>query len=313
MEKIPVIAVVGPTASGKTKLAIEICKKYDGEVVSADSMQIYRYMNIGTAKPSQEEMEGIPHHLMDFVAPGESFSVAKYVTLAKEVIQDIHSRGKVAVIAGGTGLYVDSLLSNIRFSESKGDEQLRQELSEIAVKQSPQALWDMLNEIDPDTAATLHPNNVWRIIRAIEVYRLTGKTMWQTQEESRRQPSPYKALLLGMNYRDRAKLYDRVNLRVDKMLEQGLLEETKQLLEMGFTGTAHQAIGYKELMPYLEGVLPLEVCVDTLKQESRRYAKRQLTWFRRNQNIQWIYADDYQDPAEIYKTAMNRIDFANLL
>lgn len=313
MKKIPVIAVVGPTASGKTKLAVEICKRYGGEVVSADSMQIYRYMDIGTAKPSREEMEGIPHHLMDFVTPGESFSVARYVSLAKEVIQDIHDRGKIAVIAGGTGLYVDSLLGNIQFSESKGDEALREELSQIAARQSPQALWEMLREIDPDTAAALHPNNVWRVIRAIEVYRLTGKTMWETQEESRRQPSPYQALLLGMNCRDRAKLYDRVNLRVDKMLKAGLLEETKKLLEMGFTGTARQAIGYKELLPYLEGALPLEACVEILKQESRRYAKRQLTWFRRNGKIQWIYRDDYENPQEIYKTAYDTIDFANLL
>ena len=313
MKKIPVIAVVGPTASGKTKLAIEICKRHNGEVISADSMQIYRYMSIGTAKPDEEEMEGIPHHLMDFVTPGESFSVAKYVQLAREKIEDIHSRGKLPVVAGGTGLYVDSLLGNIQFSDSKGDEAIREELSRIAAEKSPQVLWDMLNEIDPDTAQTLHPNNVWRVIRAIEVYRLTGKTMKETQEESRRLPSPYNSLLIGMNYRDRAVLYDRVNRRVDIMMEKGLLDELKMLLDMGFTGTARQAIGYKELMPYIEGAVPLDVCVDTLKQESRRYAKRQLTWFRRNEKINWIYGDDYDDTAQIFDKADNLIAFADMM
>ncbi|MEG1778585.1 MAG: tRNA (adenosine(37)-N6)-dimethylallyltransferase MiaA [Oscillospiraceae bacterium] len=313
MSKIPVIGVVGPTASGKTKLAIELCKRYNGEVVSADSMQIYRYMSIGTARPTEQETEGIPHHMMGFAMPDETFSVAKYVAMAGEAIADIHSRGKIAVVAGGTGLYIDSLLNNIQFSEGKSDEQLRNELSQIAAEQSPQVLWDMLNDIDPQTAQTLHPNNVWRVIRAIEVYRLTGKTMYQTQLESRTQPSPYNACLIGINFRDRQKLYDRVNLRVDIMLEKGLIEEAKQLLRLGFTGTAHQAIGYKELMPYIEGELPLEVCVDTLKQESRRYAKRQLTWFRRNAKINWLYSDELQSKDKILEISSKVIDFSHII
>lgn len=297
-KKIPLVVVAGPTASGKTEAAIRICQWFNGEVVSADSMQIYKYLSVGTAKPDEAEKEGIPHHLMDFLEPSQPFSVAEYVEMAKEKIADIHSRGKLPVIVGGTGLYIDSLVNNIQFTESEGDPALREQLQNYAAEHGNEALWNLLNEKDPEAAANVHFNNVGRVIRAIEMIETTGKTKTEQLEESRREPSPYITLYLALNYRDRETLYDRINRRVYIMLENGLEEEARFLLEHGYAPTAAQAIGYKEMFGYLKGEETLEEAIEKIQQGSRRYAKRQLTWFRRNENVLWLYPDDFSERKE---------------
>ena len=299
-KKIPLVVVAGPTASGKTEAAVRICQWFDGEVVSADSMQIYRYLSVGTAKPDDAEKEGIPHHLIDFLEPSEPFSVAEYVHLAKEAIADIHSRGKLPVLVGGTGLYIDSLLYIIQFSPSESDPARREELHQYAAQKGNEALWQLLNEKDPEAAAAIHPNNVGRVVRAIEMIESSGKTKTEQMAQSRREPSPYNTFYLALNYRDRQTLYERINLRVYAMLEKGLEQEARWLLEQGYAPTAAQAIGYKEMFGYLRGEESLEQAVEKIQQGSRRYAKRQLTWFRRNEEIQWLYPDDYASKEEFY-------------
>ncbi len=285
------IAIVGPTASGKTALAVNLAKRYNGEIVSADSMQIYKGMDIATAKPSISEREGIPHHLMDFLPPNQKFSVSQYVELAKKVINDILSRGKQPILCGGTGLYIRSLAENVQFTPEEMDETLRSELNKRYETEGGQVLLDELAQFDPETAILLHPHNNKRIIRAIEIYRTTGITMSEHIKQSKRTPSPYSLVAIGITYSDRQKLYDRINQRVDIMLEQGLIEETKQFYAEEKSSTAAAAIGYKELKPYLDGMTDLSAAVEKLKQETRRYAKRQLTWFKRDEYIHWIYAD----------------------
>jgi tRNA dimethylallyltransferase len=294
-KKIPVVAVVGPTASGKSRLAVELALRKNGEVISADSMQIYKGMQIGTAKPTPQEMCGVPHHLIDFADLAQPFSVANYVELAAGCIEELHSRGKLPVIAGGTGLYVRSLLHNIKFTENDRDEALRAALSQKAGREGPEALLEELRQFDPESAERIHPNNVGRIIRAIEIYRTSGITMTEQIERSKQVPTPYKACVIGLDYRNRQTLYDRINLRVDQMMENGLLAEAKEVLSRPGSKTALQAIGYKELAPYLSGECLLEEAVERIKRETRRYAKRQLTWFRRDEEIHWIMADDYAD------------------
>ncbi len=291
-EKIPVIAVVGPTASGKSRLAVELAKWLRSEVVSADSMQIYREMSIGTARPTAAEMDGIPHHMVGFLSIREPFSVADYVALAGDCLREIAARGSIPIVAGGTGLYVRSLLQNLDFSGGAQDESLRQALRQKAEAQGVGALVEELRQFDPESARRIEPNNVPRLVRAIELYRLTGKTMTQLLEESRRCPPPYDVCWIGLNFRDRAALYGRINRRVDQMLADGLLEEARAVLSMEGGKTALQAIGYKELKPYLDGELPLETAVEQMKQGTRRYAKRQLTWFRREPEVHWLYPDD---------------------
>lgn len=292
MSLIPVIAVVGPTASGKTRLAVDIAIKYGGEVVSADSMQIYKDMDVGTAKPSKEEMRGIRHHLIGFVEPDAAYSVAEYVKDARGAIRDIYSRGKVPVVAGGTGLYVDSLLSNIQFGETRRDEKLRVRLSEIAKEKGGGALLDMLSAFDPETASSLHPNNLGRIIRAIEVYETTGQTMSQMRKESRLVPKIYNSCLIGLDFKDRRELYDRIDKRVDSMMERGLESEAAALMvkNSGRDSTAMQAIGYKEIIYALKTGGDIPGAVDKIKLSTHHYAKRQLTWFRRHEDIHWIEA-----------------------
>ena len=311
-DKIPLVAVVGPTASGKTGLGIAIAKYYGGEVVSADSMQIYRTMDIATAKPTLEEMDGVPHHLIDFWDPDQPFSLAEYIELAKKAIDDIHSRGKLPVLVGGTGLYVNTLLDNITLGESGGDETLRSELLREAEEKGNGYLLAKLHSFDPETAENLHENNLLRIVRAIEVYRLTGTTMSEWVRRSRGQESPYRFCMIGLNYKDRQNLYDRINLRVDEMMKAGLLEEAKAVLGAPLE-TSAQAIGYKELKPYLEGELPLEVCVEKLKQSTRRYAKRQLTWFRRDGRIHWIYPDEEENFTKVFEKSIKIIENSGIL
>ena len=306
MEKIPVLAVVGPTASGKTSLAIEIAKEYHGEVVSADSMQLYKEVQVATAKPTVDEMQGIPHHLLDFLAPDVSFSVAQYAALAHQTISEINARGHLPVMAGGTGLYVDAVLDDLIFAKIETDEQKRAELWAFVEAHGANALHERLREIDPESAARIHENNVGRIVRAVEVYELTGITMSEHQRNSRPKESRYRSLKIGINYKDRAVLYDRVNRRVDLMMEQGLLEEAVSVRNRA-RKTAVQAIGYKELEPYFLQQEPLDVCIERLKQETRRYAKRQITWFSRDPNILWVYPDE-QTPQEIFSKIKRAVE-----
>ena len=308
MKKIPVIAVVGPTASGKTSLSIEIAKHFSGQVVSADSMQIYEKMNIATAKPTDGEMQGVPHHLIGFQPIDKKFSVAEYVTLAKECIEKIHNQGDLPVVAGGTGLYVDSLLQNIQFSKEEGNNEFRNELIEMFDQKGAEFMLEALREIDPQTAEKLHLNDKSRIIRALEIYKATGKTMTEQKILSREEESPFEVLYIGINYRDRNVLYDRINRRVDIMLENGLLDEAKDFYNIDADKTACQAIGYKELAPYFNGEKSLEDCLESLKIETRHYAKRQLTWFRKNENINWVYPDDYENAEDMYKSVFVIID-----
>ena len=277
MEKIKLLAVVGPTASGKTALAVALAQAYGGEVISCDSMQIYKHMSIATAKPTAAEMQGVRHHLIDFLEPSESFSVAEYVALATQAAAEITARGKLPVLCGGTGLYYSSFVDGVRFSEAGSDPDYRRRLEARAQCEGAQALLEELRAFDPQAAAALHPHNLKRIIRAMEHYHLTGETI---------------TVSFGIAFRDRQQLYARINRRVDEMLAQGLVEEARQYYAFGQLGTASAAIGYKELKPYLEGEMPLEEAVENLKKETRHYAKRQITWFKRDERIHRLYADE---------------------
>lgn len=303
--KIPLISVTGPTASGKTGLGVTLAKHFDGEVISADSMQIYESMDIATAKPTEEEMCGIPHHLIGFLPPDQTFSVAQFTELAKAKIEDIHARGKLPVIVGGTGLYVNSLLNNISFSENDSDEKLRAELRKKAETEGVMSLVEELRKFDPESAERIEPNNIKRVIRAIEVYKTTGITMTEQNRLSRLVESPYRAVKIGLKARDRQFLYDRINRRVDIMVEQGLLEEAEKVLASDCGMTAKKAIGYKELMPYFSGETTLENALEELKKQSRRYAKRQLTWFLRDEDIHWFDIDTFESVNELENAAIN--------
>ncbi len=298
----PVILIVGPTASGKTGLSIELAKLINGSIVSADSMQIYRYMNIGTAKPDEAEMSGIRHFMIDEVDPDESFSVAKYRELALQYIKGIFEQGKHPIIAGGTGLYINSLLFNINFSETICDEELREFLKREAVEKGNRHLHEKLKEIDPPAASRIHENDVKRVIRAIEVYTHTNKTISEHERVSRLNPTPYRYIPFGLNW-DRKKLYERIDTRVDRMMEKGLIDEVKKLVEMGYDkgATAMQGIGYKEILNYLKGEGSLDETISIVKRNTRRYAKRQLTWFRRIQEIKWLQVDENSDFKELAK------------
>ena len=292
-KKTKILAVVGSTASGKTALSIQLAKALGGEIISCDSMQIYRRMNVGTAKPTEEEKEGIPHHLIDIAEPDQPYSCAEYVKAAQEAIEKIASRGKLPIFCGGTGLYLDSLLRGGNFEETVTDPALRQKLFDYAQIHGNHALHERLAAIDPESAAAIHENNVKRVVRAIEIYETTGMTKTEADRKSRIPDSPYDATVLGIHYPERQILYDRINLRVDMMVEQGLPEETRRLMEEGVfdrNSTAAQAIGYKELLGYLRGEDTLEEALEHLKLATRRYAKRQITWFSAKPYVRWINA-----------------------
>ncbi len=307
MKKIPLIVVAGPTASGKTALGVEISKRFDGEVISADSMQIYKGMNIATAKPSREEMRGIPHHLIDFVSPENSFSVADFKALAEEKIDDIVRRKKFPVIVGGTGLYIDSLVENITLNDAPVDEGLRKALAERAEKEGAAVLLEEVREIDPEYAEKLHENNLKRIIRVLELWHTSHITMTRQIELSHKNPSPYNVCYIVLDVRSRDCLYERINRRVDSMLEAGLLKEAEEYY--GSCGkTSAQAIGYKELAPYFNGEKTLGEAVESLKQSTRRYAKRQLTWFRKNETAHRIYIDGYESQQSMIDDAVSVIE-----
>ncbi len=289
-----VLAVVGPTASGKSALAVELARRLGGEIICCDSMQIYRQMNIGTAKPDEEELSLAVHHLFDFADPHKTFSCADYIPLAEKTVQDILSRGKLPIFCGGTGLYLDRFLSGADFESTETDEGFRREMNEFALKYGNEALHERLREIDPVSADEIHPNNVKRVIRALEIYKTSGRRKSDIDAESKNFESKYEAVQIGLRYADREHLYERINLRVDKMLEAGLLDETKALLEDGVfetNATAAQAIGYKELLSYFAGEKTLDEAVEDLKTATRRYAKRQMTWFSAHGNVRWIDAD----------------------
>lgn len=288
-----IICIAGPTASGKTALAVELAKRTNGEVVSCDSMQLYRRMDIGTAKPTTEEMQGIPHHMLDIAEPWEDFSVSRYCEMAAPIVDDILARGKTAIIAGGTGLYMDSLIRGNTFAPfpSTG---VREQLEQRADAEGMETILEELRAIDPEAAARLHLSDRKRIIRALEVYHETGKTITQHNLETQSIPPRYSPLWLGLDFEIRKDLYDRIDRRVGIMLEQGLIDEIRQLLASGIPEkcTAMQAIGYKEFVTALHGDCTIPEAADLVRQSSRRYAKRQLTWFRRNPKMNWLVRRD---------------------
>ncbi|QOR68641.1 tRNA (adenosine(37)-N6)-dimethylallyltransferase MiaA [Cytobacillus suaedae] len=281
------VVLIGPTAVGKTKLSIEIAKKLNAEIISGDSMQIYKEMDIGTAKISNDEMEGVPHHLIDIKEPDEDFSVAEFQQLVRNLISEITSRGKLPMIVGGTGLYIQSVIYDYQFSESPSDENYRKSLEQMAYTKGNEVVHNLLKQVDPQSADKIHHNNVRRVIRALEVYHSSGKTATETQEKQEGELI-YDTALIGLTM-DRDILYERINFRVDEMMNMGLLQEVTSLYERGFKDCQSiQAIGYKEIYQYLDGKSSLEESIAQLKQNSRRYAKRQLTWFRNKMDVQWF-------------------------
>ena len=302
-----VLAIVGPTASGKTALAIKLAEKYNGEIISCDSMQIYKGMDIGTAKPTKDELERIPHHLIDIIEPNVNFSCAEYQTLAKGIIDDIIKRGKTPIFCGGTGLYLDSVLKIPSFQDTIKDEAYRKELEAFAEQNGADALHSLLKECDPESAEAIHKNNQKRVIRALEIFKCTGKKKSELDKKSKEIKPPYDSTVFFLTAKDRALLYSRIEKRVDMMIDDGLLDEARSLYENGYLKeeyTSYGAIGYKELIPYIEGKATLESCIDELKLSTRHYAKRQLTWFSRNEDYHQIFIDE-SDP---FLTACNIIE-----
>ena len=292
-DKVKVVAVCGPTASGKTSLSVALAKQLDGEIICADSMQIYKHLNIGTAKVTTEEMQGIPHHLVGFLEPDIRFSVADYVLLAQECIKEISARGRLPILVGGTGLYVQSVLRGVQFAPQKTDMALRETLRQRLEKEGIDPLYQELCAVDPIYAKGLHKNNHGRVLRALELYRQTGKTMSEQLAASMPTERPYADVLIGLRYDNRETLYHHINARVDVMMQAGLLTEARFVYENRVRYlTAAQAIGYKEFFPYFEQKTSLEECVLKLKQASRNYAKRQITWFSHMENLQWAPAAD---------------------
>lgn len=301
--KPKVIVIVGPTASGKTDLSIRLAKELNGEIISADSMQIYKKMTIGTAKPTQEEMQGIIHHMIDIIEPNESFNVAKYKEMAEEKIEEILSKGKQPIIVGGTGLYVDTLVKGIEFFDIENDFEYRNKLEEETKLKGIDWLHDELKKVDPVAAENIEKNNVRRVIRALEIYKVTGKTKTELDKESVK-GSKYDYYVFGLLW-DREELYKRINLRVDIMLEMGLIEEVKSLIQNeGFSKTSLQGLGYKEVVEYLDGIISYEEMIEKIKMETRKYAKRQMTWFKRNKDIVWI---DAKNKDEIFESVIKVI------
>ena len=293
MSKPRVVAVGGPTASGKTALSVALARAFDGEIINADSMQIYKNLDVGTAKPSEEERQGIPHYLLDFLPPETPYSVADFTAAADPLIRDITARGRLPLVVGGTGLYITSLLSGMAFAPEKTDPAIRARLQARADTEGGAALYAELQRVDPDYAAQVHPNNLPRVIRALELFEATGRRMSDQRREARPAEAPYHALCLCLTCRDRAVLYSRIDRRVDEMVENGVLDEARQVYDhRDAYRTAAQAIGYKEFFPYFEGTANLTECTERLKQATRNYAKRQLTWFRRQNDAAWLYLDE---------------------
>ncbi len=312
MKDHPVLVIAGPTASGKTAVSVEVAKQLGGEIISADSMQIYDTIQIGTARPTLEEMQGIPHHLLGFLPLSESYSVAQYADDARAIILDLESRHKLPIFCGGTGLYLQAVLENIQYTKAETDFALRQTLLDEAARLGGEQMLEKLRKFDPETASILHPNDITRIVRAIEVYETSGQTISEQKKESKSVPSPYNALYLVLDFHNRETLYHRIHTRVDRMMENGLLDETKRVLGLPDGKTALQAIGYKELFPYLQGEISLEEAVENLKKSTRHYAKRQLSWFHHVEGAQSLYVDDYRSVSDLAHEIVNRFnDYLN--
>ena len=289
--KHPVVAVVGPTATGKTALGVSLAQHFSGEVISCDAMQIYKGLDVGTAKVTPEETCGIPHHGVDILTPDKTFSVADFTAMAAELEQQISARGHLPILVGGTGLYVQSFLYGVRFAEEKAPAGLREQLAAELAEKGGAAMYEQLKQADPEAAAAIHPNNQVRVLRALEHYRATGKKLSEQKADSLPPERPYRSLVRGLDFPDRADLYRRIDLRVDKMQDAGILQEAEYVWQNRETfRTAAQAIGYKEFFPYFEGTAPLDACTEKLKQASRNYAKRQLTWFRHMDGVVWLDA-----------------------
>ncbi len=306
-ERIRLLAVVGPTASGKTALAVELAKRLGGEVVSCDSMQIYRGMEIATAAPTEEEQCGIPHHMVSCIEPCEAFSVSRYCEMAHKCIADIAERGKLPILCGGTGLYYSSLVDDLSFVDAPSDEKIRERLNERAEKEGGEALLDELRKIDPETAERLHPNHISRIVRALEIFMSSGITLSEQNRMSRQTESRYDIMPIGVSFSDREILYERINKRVDIMLNKGLIDEARMAYN-SVGKTSVQAIGHKELFGYFSESQSLSEAVEILKRQTRRYAKRQLTWFRRDERIKWLDGMEASDVSALADKAMLYIE-----
>lgn len=308
-EKNNLLVIVGPTAIGKTAVSIDVAKKLNGEIISADSMQIYKYMDIGTAKVKPEEMEGIPHYLIDVVYPDEEFTVADFKQHAENYIKKINQADKIPVLVGGSGLYLNSIVYELKFARIKKNDEFRRKCEELAAIHGIEYLYNSLNKVDPVTSSKISPNDMKRIIRALEVYNETGKPMSYFNKNFRNKTDKYNLVMIGLNT-DRATLYSRIERRVDMMIEEGLIEEVRKLLDMGYSRDliSMQAIGYKEIISYLYGEVSLEEAIDLLKRNTRRFAKRQLTWFKRDDRIKWVDIKQFDGTDEISDYIINQVN-----
>ncbi len=292
--KKPLIVLTGPTAAGKTELSIALAKKLNGAIISADSMQVYKYMNIGSAKIRPEEMQGVRHYLVDVLDPREEFHVARFQQMAKEALEEIYRNGQLPIVVGGTGFYIQALLKDIDFDESSGELPCRKELEETARREGGAVLYERLKQVDPESAEAIHPNNVKRVIRALEFYQETGQPISLHNKEQKEKQPPYTYAYFVLND-DRARLYERIDRRVDRMVEQGLVEEVRWLKEHGYDRSlvSMQGLGYKELFPYLDGTCSLEEAVEIIKRDTRHFAKRQITWFKREPDVIWLNQQEF--------------------
>lgn len=292
--KKPLIVLTGPTAAGKTELSIALAEKLNGAIISADSMQVYKYMNIGSAKIRPEEMQGIRHYLVDVLDPREEFHVARFQQMAKEALEEIYRNGQLPIVVGGTGFYIQALLKDIDFDESSGELPCRKELEETARREGGAVLYERLKQVDPESAEAIHPNNVKRVIRALEFYQETGQPISLHNKEQKEKQPPYTYAYFVLND-DRARLYERIDRRVDRMVEQGLVEEVRWLKEHGYDRSlvSMQGLGYKELFPYLDGTCSLEEAVEIIKRDTRHFAKRQITWFKREPDVIWLNQQEF--------------------
>ncbi len=311
--KKPLIILTGPTAVGKTALSIKMAQQINGQMISADSMQVYRHMDIGTAKISIEEMQGIPHYLIDVLEPTEEFNIVRFQQMAKAALEQIYAAGAIPIVVGGTGFYIQSLLYDIQFEESNEDTGYRDALQQLATDRGPEYLHRLLAEVDPAAASGIHAHNVKRVIRALEFYHQTGTRISEHNEEQRKRTSPYQFLYFVLND-DRQALYARIDQRIDQMLEAGLVTEVRMLKDMGCTRdmVSMQGLGYKEILDYLEGRCTLDDAIYILKRDTRHFAKRQLTWFRREPDVIWLNRTDYPDDTAILQDMLNRIALKNL-
>ena len=308
-EKKPLIILTGPTAAGKTSLSIELAKSIGGEIISADSMQVYKKMDIGTAKIRPEEMQGVPHYLIDELDPSEEFNVVSFVEKSKEAMKKIYSAGHIPIVVGGTGFYIQALLYDIDFSQHEEKESYRKELEQLAIEKGKEYLYEILKKKDPEYAQLVHFNNVKKVIRALEYYKETGQKLSEHNKEQRQKESPYNFAYFVL-YHDRDILYDRINQRVDSMMEQGLLFEVKKLVEEGYTKNlvSMQGLGYKEFFDYFDGRMTLEETVEKIKRDTRHFAKRQLTWFRREKEVIWLNKKEYEQEKELLDSVLNIIE-----